>query len=174
MPIQLSIHSYASNKLYANFYSTENYQTPRIYPSIYLLVPFRSPFSTLAGTPFLVPPLNANRLPIFPKQTQLQNNTLRIQTAPSMLSLPTHSPAQGALFPRYGYLEVALEAEAGLGIMSGFETSSSAVPVAPTAVERMKPGFERSTRYQRTGLTSARVREAWRVEVQGSFLCIIC
>ena len=148
MPIQLSIHSHASNKLYANFYSTENYQ-PHVstHLSIYLLAPFKSPFSTLAGTTFLVPPLNANRLPIFPKQTQLQNNTLRIQTAPSMLSLPTHSPAQGALFPRYGYLEVALEAEAGLGIMSGFETSSSAVPVAPTAVERMKPGFERSTRY---------------------------
>jgi len=89
-----------------------------------------------------------------------------------MLSLPTHSPAQLLLFPGYGYLEVELEADAGDGIMSGLETSSNAVPVAPTAVERMKPGFERSIRYQRTGLTSARVREAWRVEVQGSFLCM--
>jgi len=50
--------------------------------------------------------------------------------------------------------------EAGLGIMSGFETRRRAVPVAPTAEERMKPGLERSIMYQRTGLTRARVREA--------------
>lgn len=58
--------------------------------------------------------------------------------------------------------------DAGLGIMSGFETRRSAVPVAPTAVERMKPGLERSIRYQSTGLTSARVKEACMVEAQGS------
>ncbi len=52
--------------------------------------------------------------------------------------------------------------------MSGFEARRRAVPVAPTKAERRKPGTERSTRYQRAGLTRARVREAWRVEVQGS------
>jgi hypothetical protein len=52
--------------------------------------------------------------------------------------------------------------------MSGFETSNRAVPVHPTAVLRMKPGLDRSTRYQRTGLTRARVKDAWRVEAQGS------
>jgi hypothetical protein len=67
---------------------------------------------------------------------------------------------------------VEFPAEAGEGIISGFETRRRAVPVAPTAVERMKPGFERSTRYQRTGLTSARVREACRVDVHGNFLYI--
>ena len=43
--------------------------------------------------------------------------------------------------------------------------------MAPTAVERMNPGLERSIRYQRAGFTSASVKEACRVEVQGSFLC---
>jgi hypothetical protein len=57
---------------------------------------------------------------------------------------------------------------AGLGIMSGVVARRSAVPVAPTAVERMKPGLERSIRYQRTGFTRASVRDAWRVEAQGS------
>jgi hypothetical protein len=56
-------------------------------------------------------------------------------------------------------------------MISLLEARRRAVPVAPTAVERMKPGLERSIMYQRTGFTRARVREAWRVEVQGSFLC---
>jgi hypothetical protein len=60
--------------------------------------------------------------------------------------------------------------EAGVGIISGFEARRSAVPMAPTAVERIKPGFDRSTKYQRTGLTRANVREACRVEVHGSLL----
>ena len=58
--------------------------------------------------------------------------------------------------------------EAGEGIMSGFEARRRAVPVRPTPVERMKPGLERSTRYQRTGLTRASVRDACSVEAQGS------
>ena len=60
---------------------------------------------------------------------------------------------------------------AGLGIMSEFEARSSAVPVAPTAVLRMRPGFDLSIRYHRTGLTSASVREACMVEAQGSLRC---
>jgi hypothetical protein len=52
--------------------------------------------------------------------------------------------------------------------MSGFEARRRAAPVIPTPVERMKPGLERSIRYQRAGLTRARVRDAWRVDAQGS------
>lgn len=44
--------------------------------------------------------------------------------------------------------------------MSGLERRRRAVPVAPTAVERMKPGLDRSIMYHRTGLTRASVREA--------------
>jgi hypothetical protein len=143
--------------------------------NIHLLLEDSPPslFSTLVGITFRAPvPLSANRLPIFPKQTQLQNSTLKIQTAPSMLSCPNHSPVQLPPFPRYGYFEVEFPKDAGEGIISGFETRRRAVPVAPTAVERMKPGFERSIRYHKTGLTKARVKEACRVEVQGSFLYI--
>jgi len=60
--------------------------------------------------------------------------------------------------------------DAGEGNISGLDTRRSAVPVAPTAVERIKPGLDRSIIYHRTGLTRARVREACRVDVQGSFL----
>lgn len=52
--------------------------------------------------------------------------------------------------------------------MSGFEARTRAVPVKPTPVERIKPGLDRSMRYQRTGLTRASVREAWRVDAHGS------
>lgn len=64
------------------------------------------------------------------------------------------------------------DGEAGLAIMSGLEARRTAVPVAPTAVDRMKPGFDRSIIYQRTGLTRASVREACRVDVHGSFRCV--
>lgn len=58
--------------------------------------------------------------------------------------------------------------EAGEGIMSGLEARRREVPTAPTEAERMKPGAERSIRYQRTGFTRKRVREAWRGVAQGS------
>jgi hypothetical protein len=67
-----------------------------------------------------------------------------------------------------GELRFRRENVAGEGIMSGFEARRSAAPVVPTAVLRIKPGIERSMRYHRTGLTSARVREACIVEAQGS------
>ncbi len=108
-------------------------------------------------------PLNANLRPTLPKHTQLQNNTLRIQMPPSILSLLTNpmtlsSPNRRVCFNvEFRGREVE---DAGEGIMSGLEASRRAVPVAPTALERRKPGVERSTRYQRTGLTRARVREA--------------
>jgi hypothetical protein len=56
--------------------------------------------------------------------------------------------------------------------MSGLESSKKKVPVAPTAEESRKPGFERSIMYHRTGLTRNRVRDTWRVDVQGSLRCI--
>ncbi len=59
--------------------------------------------------------------------------------------------------------------DAGEGIMSGFEARRSEVPTAPTDAERMNPGAERSIRYQRTGLTRKRVKEAWSGVAQGSF-----
>ena len=52
--------------------------------------------------------------------------------------------------------------------MSGLTPRAMAVPARPMKVESRKPGFERSTRYQRTGLTRARVREIWEVDFQGS------
>ncbi len=60
------------------------------------------------------------------------------------------------------------EERRGEGTISGFRLRRTEVPRRPTAAERRKPGLERSTRYQRTGLTRARVRETWRVEAQGS------
>jgi hypothetical protein len=113
--------------------------------------------------------LSANLRPILPKHTQLQNSTLIIQIPPSMPSLLTYPPRSSIIV--LCWTVAFLEEEAGLGIMSGFETRRSAVPVAPTPKERMKPGLERSIMYHRTGLTSANVSEACRVEVHGSFLC---
>jgi hypothetical protein len=58
-------------------------------------------------------------------------------------------------------MEVLREAwDAGDGIMSGLEASRRAVPVSPMPVDRMNPGFERSTKYHKNGLTRASVREA--------------
>lgn len=56
-------------------------------------------------------------------------------------------------------------------MISGFEARSSAVPVAPTAVDRMNPIWERSIKYQSTGLTRESVRDACMVEVHGTRLC---
>jgi hypothetical protein len=109
-------------------------------------------------------PLRAKRLPIFPKQTQLQNNTLKIHTAPSTPSLPTPFPIPipcSQIVPFEGEL-------AGLGKMFGFEARRRAVPVVEMVVERRKPGLERSIRYHRAGLTRARVRDAWREEAHGT------
>ena len=56
---------------------------------------------------------------------------------------------------------------AGEGTISGLIARTRIVPAMPTMVERVKPGLERSMRYQRTGLTRARVRESCRVDCQG-------
>ena len=52
--------------------------------------------------------------------------------------------------------------------MFGFTPKQIAVPAMPTIVDRRKPAFDRSTRYHNTGFTSASVREACRVDSQGS------
>lgn len=111
-------------------------------------------------------PLSANLRPILPKQTQLQNITLAIHVATPMVSLviipsnPSPLDVWAALAPGEGV--------AGEGTIPGLTPSNTAVPVRPTTVERMKPGLERSMRYHNTGLTSARVRETWRVDCHGS------
>ena len=48
------------------------------------------------------------------------------------------------------------------------ERERMVVPQRPTKADRRKPAFDRSRRYQSTGLTSARVRETWSVDCQGS------
>lgn len=60
------------------------------------------------------------------------------------------------------------EGEGGDGIISGLSPSSIAVPVIPTNEERKNPGFERSIRYHRTGLTKAKVSDTCTVDCQGS------
>lgn len=60
------------------------------------------------------------------------------------------------------------EGEGGDGIISGLSPSSIAVPVIPTNEERKNPGFERSMRYHRTGLTNAKVSDTCTVDCQGS------
>ena len=52
-----------------------------------------------------------------------------------------------------------------------FVCNNIAVPARPTAVETANPGFDRSVKYQITGLTSASVREACSVDVHGRRRC---
>lgn len=51
------------------------------------------------------------------------------------------------------------EGVAGAGTISGSTPKAIAVPARPTSIDRRKPGLERSTKYHRTGLTRARVRD---------------
>lgn len=119
----------------------------------------------------LRPVRKANRLPILPKQTVLQNSTLMIHVPHSIVlcvMMPLKACTTG------GAVELSVNSEgddAGDGIISGLSDSSTAVPTTPTEVERRKPGFDRSIRYQSTGLTSASVKDTCKVEVQGSFRC---
>lgn len=134
-------------------------------------------FHLLLTTPFAPLPLRAKRLPIFPKHTQLQNSTLKIQVPPSIVSILTPPSPSPPKLPRYFAVVflpgLGMLTEAGEGIMSGFEARRRAVPVAPTKAERRKPGLERSMRYHRTGLTRASVREAWRVDAHGNLRCVM-
>ena len=60
---------------------------------------------------------------------------------------------------------------AGEGTISGFMRRSANVPVTPTTAERMNPGLDLSIKYQSTGFASANVKDTWRVDCHGSFLC---
>lgn len=123
----------------------------------------------LPGFPWTVCPfLSASLRPIFPKQTQLQNKTLIIHVPTSTVSLATKPPKTSFAGELVALPEAIWVDIAGEGIISGFRLRSMVVPKTPTAAERMKPGLERSMRYQRTGLTRASVREAWRVDAHGS------
>jgi hypothetical protein len=125
-------------------------------------------------------PRRAKRRPMLPKQTQLQKSTLPIQIPHSMVSGLTQFPTTPeplrpvALPTPPGAVviwEAVCAAEAGDGIISGFRERRTVVPDRPTRIDKINPGAERSIRYQRAGLTRARVREACSVDVQGSFLC---
>lgn len=102
-----------------------------------------------------------NLRPMFPKQTQLQKSTLRIQTPVSRVSCLASPPK--ASFPSAEGLcaEVALRngVADGAGIMSGLTPMSTAEPASPTMAERSRPGLERSMSHQRSGLARASVRD---------------
>ena len=132
-------------------------------------------------SPHLTPPhrprvvaelVRAKRRPIFPKHTQLQNRTLSIQIPVSTVSWLAKPPSvsgsakDGAVPFR---CRPSDEKPAGVGTICGFNPIKMAEPVKPTAAESRKPGFDRSIRYQRKGLTSARVRETCIVDAHGSF-----
>lgn len=112
----------------------------------------------------------ASRRPILPKHTQLQNKTLAIHVQTPMLSFVMILYDVTLSYEILGAFARG-EGVAGGGTMSGLTPRRTAVPVMPTMAERMKPGFDRSMRYQSTGLTSARVKETCRVDCQGSLRC---
>lgn len=55
----------------------------------------------------------------------------------------------------------------GEGRTSGFDRKMSEVRSEVTMSEKERPGFERSSMYQRMGFTRARVRVSCRVDCQG-------
>lgn len=122
-------------------------------------------YDTMLGLLPLLP--NASLLPMFPKQTQLQNSTLAIHVLTPILSLvirPSDRMPSKEELPAFARgIGVA-----GEGTISGFTPSSTTVPAIPTIADRKKPGFERSTRYHKTGFTSASVRDTCKVDCQGS------
>lgn len=106
---------------------------------------------------FLSGCLVASLLPIFPKQRVLQNRTLAIQVHTPILSLLI-SPLGTALSKEI--LDDTLgKEELGVGTRSGLTPSTTAVPMIPINEESQNPGFDRSTRYHRTGLNNAKVSE---------------
>lgn len=60
-------------------------------------------------------------------------------------------------------------AAAGGGTIFGLIPRHNAVPASPTTEERRNPALDRSTRYQSTGFTSAKVRDTCKVDSHGSF-----
>jgi hypothetical protein len=110
---------------------------------------------------------------MLPKQTQLQNNTLIIQMPVSTVSWLAMPPrvSSSASTPASGPTELFRKgAVEGAGIISGFTPSRKRDPVMPTAVDRRKPGMDRSMSHHRRGLASARVADACSVESHANFL----
>lgn len=116
--------------------------------------------------------LKANLLPMLPKHTQLQNSTLAIQVPTPILS-SEESPSNPGWFPDTFARDNFCGCMAGDGTISGLTSSNTIVPATPTTADKMKPGFDLSIRYHRTGFASASVRETCRVDCQGNFLCSI-
>lgn len=111
---------------------------------------------------------------MFPKQTQLQNSTLRTHMPVSIVRWVARPPSMSG--PAAAWLvEFRLrnsdEYPAGVGMNSKFSPISNTEPAEPTAAERRKPGFDRSIRYHRKGLTIAKVMETCIVDAHGTFLC---
>ena len=59
----------------------------------------------------------------------------------------------------------------GEGRTSGFERKMKEVRIEVTVSETERPGFERSSMYQRPGFTRASVRVSCRVDCQGRRRC---
>ena len=106
---------------------------------------------------------------MFPKQTQLQNNTLAIHVQRPILSFVTERKDPDSCKEAFSGICLS-EDIAGAGTMSGLMPSKTIVPATPTVAERKKPVFDLSIRYHRTGLARANVKETCRVDCQGSFL----
>jgi hypothetical protein len=103
---------------------------------------------------------------MFPKQTQLQNNTLNIQTPLSTISFRASSPprimASSSPLPideESLVVRKKLLVTEGVGIMAGLMPRRITEPARPTPAERRKPDLDRSMSHQRRGLTRARVIE---------------
>lgn len=102
--------------------------------------------------------MGASRLPMFPKQTQLQKRTLNIQMPVSIVSWLARPPrvtgSEYVLSVPFRYVR-----DDGVGITSGLMPNSMAEPAIPTAMDNMKPGFDRSIKYHKNGLTRANVKD---------------
>jgi hypothetical protein len=117
-----------------------------------------------AHRPLVLPDrLNARRRPMFPKHRQQQNKMLNIQipfsTARWLARPPSIVGGSDWLVEKLTLWLLNDERLAGAGTTSGMKLITTAEPTNPTVDDRRKPGLDRSIRYQRNGLTRARLRE---------------
>ncbi len=144
-------------------------------PFLALRVPNPSMPTNQPGLPLRPVLSNASLRPILPKQTLLQNRTLATHVLTAMVSLLincTRKPesCRDVVFAVGGAYALG-DGVGGAGTMLGLIPSRKAVPATPTTVETMNPGFERSIRYHRAGLTMAKVNETCNVDCHGSLRC---
>lgn len=96
--------------------------------------------------------------PIFPKQRQLQNSTLSIQTPVSTVSWLAKPPnAKGSLSKPFEELRLGMPD--GAGMISGLTPRRNIEPVRPTAADNTNPGLLRSISHHSSGLTNANVAD---------------